>query len=105
PTPTSEHCVHHGHCHCGAVRFTFTLSRPLPEYPVNSCNCPICTRNGYLLVYPARQDFTLETGQADLRQYTFPRLVAQHQFCGRCGSSCFIQLLEEDAPPIVAVNV
>ncbi|KAJ5515108.1 Glutathione-dependent formaldehyde-activating enzyme/centromere protein V [Penicillium fimorum] len=104
PTPTGESSSHSGKCHCGAVRFNFTLSPPLYEYPTNSCNCSICTKNGYLLVYPFNKDLTVEQGDT-LKDYLFAGHKAKHQFCGRCGSSCFIRPLEEGAPSISAVNV
>ncbi|KAI2892460.1 hypothetical protein CBS63078_9380 [Aspergillus niger] len=105
PTPTSEQSMHQGSCHCGAVRFRFSLSPPLSEYPVVSCNCSICSKNGYLLVYPSLKDFTLESGDETTRTHQFGRRQAKHEFCGTCGSSCFIRLVAEDAPPIIAVNV
>lgn len=37
-------------CHCGYVRFSVTLSPPLPEYKPLECNCSACRRFGYLLV-------------------------------------------------------
>ena len=30
---------------------------------------------------------------------------SEHKFCGTCGSSCFIEIVEEGAPDIIAVNV
>ncbi|GLA18126.1 hypothetical protein AnigIFM62618_005281 [Aspergillus niger] len=105
PTPTSEQSMHQGSCHCGAVRFRISLSPPLSEYPVVNCNCSICSKNGYLLVYPSLKDFTLESGDETTRTHQFGRRQAKHEFCGTCGSSCFIRLVAEDAPPIIAVNV
>lgn len=37
-------------CHCGYIKFSVTLSPPLPEYQVLQCNCSACTRFGYLLI-------------------------------------------------------
>lgn len=37
-------------CHCGYIKFSVTLSPPLPEYKVLDCNCSACTHLGYLLV-------------------------------------------------------
>lgn len=104
PPQTSESSSHRGNCHCGAVRFNFTISPPLHEYPVNNCNCSICRKNGYLLVYPNTTDFTLESGQDVLRNHKFHTGMVRHQFCGECGSSCFI-VLDQPAPPFLVVNV
>ena len=108
PTPTGESSSHSGNCHCGAVRFSFTLSPPLHEYPTNTCNCSICTKNGYLLVYPFTKNLTIEKGKDMLKDYRFARRMASHQFCRECGSSCFIlppQEGLEGIPPVTAVNV
>ncbi|KAJ5653955.1 hypothetical protein N7490_000958 [Penicillium lividum] len=106
PPPTSESSSHKGNCHCGAVRFSFKLSPPLHEYPVNSCNCSICTKNGYLLVYPNIADFTLSSGQDVLKDHRFVNGVVRHQFCGGCGSSCFIKFPDEPtASEFLVVNV
>lgn len=37
-------------CHCGYIKFAFTISPGLDEYKVMQCNCSGCTRFGYLLV-------------------------------------------------------
>lgn len=37
-------------CHCGYIKFSVTLSPPLPEYEVVQCDCSACRRFGYLLV-------------------------------------------------------
>lgn len=105
PAPTSESSFHKANCHCGAVRFTVKLSPPLNEYPTSSCNCSICTKNGYLLVYPPITDVTFERGQDGLKSYRFATRQAEHQFCGECGSSCFLTLPEEPESEFVAVNV
>lgn len=70
-----------GCCHCGAARFTFELPTPLEELEVVNCNCTltterspakiqrsmlmaspgsICTKNGYLMVYPKASELKNE---------------------------------------------
>ncbi|PYH97883.1 hypothetical protein BO71DRAFT_317572 [Aspergillus ellipticus CBS 707.79] len=106
PPPTNESSFHKGNCHCGAVRFTVRVSPPLHEYPVMNCNCSICSRNSYLLVYPNTEDFKLEKGEGVLKDYRFNTRQGRHRFCGECGSSCFVQLPDESGPPpFVCVNV
>ncbi|KAK8166371.1 Mss4-like protein [Phyllosticta citrichinensis] len=97
PKPTGKSTTHSGNCHCGAIRFTFTLSPPLHEYPVISCNCSYCTRAGALLVYPYRENFVLEKPTAAeggidadvIGRYGFGDGTASHRFCRKCGSSVF----------------
>ncbi|RYP44307.1 hypothetical protein DL768_009205 [Monosporascus sp. mg162] len=59
-------------CHCGYVKFRFTLSPPLPQYRVLQCNCSACTKLGYLLVYPKAEDVTWHNGSR--------RRCAEYQF-------------------------
>jgi len=37
-------------CHCGYIKFSVTLTPPLPQTKVLNCNCSACTRFGSLLV-------------------------------------------------------
>ncbi|ORY18805.1 Mss4-like protein [Clohesyomyces aquaticus] len=81
--------TYHGTCHCGAVQYSATLNPPLPKQKVIvQCNCSICSRNGYLLVYPLRKQLHMKSGEDALKTYTYGR--AEHKFCGTCGSSMFV---------------
>jgi hypothetical protein len=96
-------------CHCGIVQYSVLLSPPLAESKVVSCNCSICTRNGYLLVYPERSQLQVKSGEEMLRDYSFGRKRNLHRFCGSCGSAIwFDPRMAEfgDAPPdLLGVNV
>ncbi|KAF2017296.1 hypothetical protein BU24DRAFT_147716 [Aaosphaeria arxii CBS 175.79] len=96
-------------CHCGTVEYSVTLTPPLPKQKVVSCNCSICSRNGYLLVYPLRAQFNLKSGDAALKTYSFGKMRNHHKFCGRCGSSVFFdpRLIElgDGSPDLLGVNV
>ncbi|KAL5401190.1 hypothetical protein PMIN03_011741, partial [Paraphaeosphaeria minitans] len=76
-------------CHCGTVQYKVTLSPPLEQQKIIECNCSICSRNGYLLVYPQREHVHVTSGQEALKTYTFGPKRNLHQFCGRCGSAVF----------------
>ncbi|KAF2708298.1 hypothetical protein K504DRAFT_381442 [Pleomassaria siparia CBS 279.74] len=91
-------------CHCGAMQYSVTLSPPLTEQKVVSCNCSICARNGYLLVYPYRENFNLKSGEDVLGSYSFGRKRIMHKFCSRCGSAVFFDPKLE-SPDILGVNV
>lgn len=100
-TPTQ---TYNGNCHCGAVKYTLThapLTGPSAA-EVTSCNCSICIRNGYLLVYPKKSDFKLLQGDEKLVGYEFAGKNVVHRFCGVCGTSVLGYPHEWD---IVAVNV
>ncbi|KAF2629616.1 hypothetical protein BU25DRAFT_408882 [Macroventuria anomochaeta] len=86
--PTNTH-TYPASCHCGTVSYTVSLSPPLPEWKVVSCNCSICQRNGYYLVYPSREQLHISSGEETLKSYSFGPNRNLHMFCGRCGSSVF----------------
>ncbi|KAK4198506.1 Mss4-like protein [Triangularia verruculosa] len=75
-------------CHCGSIAFAVTLSPPLPEQSVMECNCSICRRAGYLLVYPPVENVKfLHGSEARLSRYKFNSKTRDHLFCGYCGAS------------------
>lgn len=95
-------------CHCGTVQYTVTLSPPLAKQKVVECNCSICSRNGYLLVYPLREQVDIKSGEEALKSYSFGIKRNRHLFCGRCGSSVFFDpRMPEfgESPDIFPVNV
>lgn len=101
PPPTGVFSTHKANCHCGTVRWSFSISPPLDSYPVVRCNCSICQRNGYLLVYAVKENVKLESGTAEsLGSYAFGKEVLSHKFCVTCGSSVFFEV---QAPPAEAV--
>ncbi len=88
---------HQGQCHCGAVSFK-VLHEPLeptPTYhiPVGRCNCSICLKNGYLLIYPERKEVEWLKGWDEMKNYRFASETRDHKFCGTCGSSVCIDFL------------
>lgn len=78
-----------GQCHCGAVRFRFTLADRAVE--LLECNCSICHRTGYLHLIIPHADFTLLAGADAMTSYRFGTGAAEHLFCNRCGVKAFYQ--------------
>lgn len=78
-----------GGCHCGAVRFRFTL--PKAQVELLDCNCSICSRTGFLHLIVPHRDFDLQTPRAALTSYRFGTGAAEHLFCGTCGVKSFYQ--------------
>ncbi|KAF7504044.1 hypothetical protein GJ744_002873 [Endocarpon pusillum] len=78
-----------GSCHCGNVRFTLNIRTSLYEQDITSCNCSICQRNGYLIIYPKSSDITWHSGQDSLKNYYFGSKRIGHRFCPECGTSIF----------------
>ena len=86
---TSELQTYKSSCHCGKVRLQARLP-PLTETHICNCNCSICTKNGYLLVYPKREDVTFLSGEDNLTQYRFASKLKPHMFCKTCGTSLLL---------------
>ena len=81
---------------------------PLETIEVCSCNCSICEKNGYLNVYPLRENVVFQSGYDDLGSYRFGQETRQHLFCKKCGTSLIIDFdkaREEELRKHVAVNV
>ena len=78
-----------GGCHCKANRYSITVSPPLDDgHRVISCNCSICSTNGYLLVFVDEVTITWEKGGMDqLKGYKFGKGKLNHFFCPECGTS------------------
>ena len=90
-------------CHCGNVKYKIKLDDlEHPEGTVNSCNCSICTKNGYILVYPSVAEVEWLSGYDTLKDYRFGKKRFDQKFCLNCGSSI---LIDFHNPGKVAMNV
>ncbi|KAH6887496.1 glutathione-dependent formaldehyde-activating enzyme [Thelonectria olida] len=82
-TPTK---TYRGNCHCGS----FVYEMAIPEIKsVTECNCSICTKKGYLWLFPGSAD-TLKVVKGsidDLTNYTFAKGFLHHKFCPQCGTA------------------
>ncbi|KAH6897464.1 Mss4-like protein [Thelonectria olida] len=84
-------------CHCGFISLSITLSPPFPEHEVTQCNCSICHRAGYLLVYPTYENVTWHHGsEKRVGRYQFNTKTRDHMFCPRCGVSIGIDFWKAD---------
>lgn len=81
-----ELITHRGGCHCGAVRFEVDAPRDLE---IQSCNCSICAKTGFLHLIVPKSRFRLLTPQESFATYTFNTGVAKHHFCRTCGIESF----------------
>lgn len=73
-----------GACHCGAVRFTVTLSDGLTS--ARRCDCSYCAARGAIAVSAPLDGLRLEPGcEEALTLYQFATRSAKHWFCKSCG--------------------
>ncbi|KAH8730464.1 Mss4-like protein [Phaeosphaeriaceae sp. PMI808] len=110
PTFDPKNCqTYNASCHCETVKYDVLLSPPLPLWKVVSCDCSICSRNGYLIVYPERSQLRVKSGEEALKAYSFGKNRNLHKFCTQCGSSAFfdprMKEFGEAPPDLIGVNV
>jgi hypothetical protein len=72
-----------GQCHCGAVRFTVTLTKGFAS--ARRCTCSICRMRGAVAVTSSPDAFTVTRGADQLATYRFNTRTAEHHFCKTCG--------------------
>ena len=93
--------THKGGCHCG--RIAFEVDGNIEQ--VIECNCSICSKRGYLLLFVPREQLRLATPEADLATYTFKSGNIKHHFCERCGCAPFGVGTDKTGARKAAVNV
>jgi hypothetical protein len=72
-----------GACHCGAVRFTVTLTEGFAS--ARRCTCSICRMRGAVAVTSTPDAFRVTAGADKLATYRFNTRTAEHHFCRECG--------------------
>lgn len=82
-TAFAEPVMLNGSCHCGAVRFTVTLTEGFAS--ARRCTCSICRMRGAVAVTSTPADFHITQGEDKLATYRFNTGVAEHHFCTVCG--------------------
>ncbi len=93
--------THTGGCHCGQVRYAVTLDLT----QAISCNCSICTKQGFIWAFAPIGQFRLDSGDGMLTEYTFNKHVIRHQFCRHCGTESFARGKAPDGSEVAAINV
>ncbi|EYC40048.1 hypothetical protein Y032_0631g858 [Ancylostoma ceylanicum] len=83
---SSKDVVHHGSCHCGAVKWTLHAPEILECI---KCNCSICRKKSNDHYIVTKDRFTLLQGEEQLTTYTFNTHQAKHRFCSICGVQSF----------------
>ncbi|KAH8733020.1 glutathione-dependent formaldehyde-activating enzyme [Phaeosphaeriaceae sp. PMI808] len=98
PDASTPEKTYSASCHCGTFAYKVTASPPLddPNTEVMECNCSICSRNGYMFIYPPNANVNFTKGNiSELQSYTFgPKPKVAHYFCGTCGASCMARSID-----------
>ena len=82
-TGSSEAVTLNGACHCGAVKFTVTLTEGFAS--ARRCTCSICRMRGAIAVTSTPDAFRVAQGEDRLATYRFNTKMAEHHFCSTCG--------------------
>lgn len=90
-----------GSCHCQKVQFAVDTEIE----KAMACNCSICSKRGHLLVFVPEENFTLISGEQDLKDYQFNKKVIHHYFCTTCGVAPFGAGAGPDDKKVRAINV
>jgi len=80
---SSEPVTLSGSCHCGAVKFTTTLTQGFAS--ARRCTCSICRMRGAVAVTSTQAQFRITVGEDKLATYRFNTMSAEHHFCTVCG--------------------
>ena len=100
--PTSaDRITLNGSCHCGAVKFTATLTEGFAS--ARRCTCSICRMRGAVAVTSTPDGFRITRGEDKLATYRFNTGVAEHHFCSVCG--IYTHLKRRSNPNQLGVNV
>ena len=79
--------LHHGGCHCGAVRFEADLELE----GLMTCNCSICGKTGAIMAFIPAEQMRQTAGHDCLTDYQFGQKAIHHSFCKVCGVRSFAQ--------------
>jgi hypothetical protein len=82
-TASSDPITLDGSCHCGAVKFTTTLTEGFAS--ARRCTCSICRMRGAVAVTSTPEAFRITQGEDKLATYRFNTGIAEHHFCSVCG--------------------
>ena len=100
-TKSSEPLSLDGACHCGAVRFTVTLTEGFAS--ARRCTCSICRMRGAVAVTSTPDAFRITQGEDKLATYRFNTKTAEHHFCRVCG--IYTHHKRRSAPGQLGINV
>lgn len=94
---------HAGSCHCGAIRVSFSASRPLASLPLRRCACSFCRRHGARTVADPAGLLEIRARPGALNRYRFGLRTADFLLCARCGTYV-AALIERDGRAFATLN-
>jgi len=82
----NEHSLE-GHCHCGAIGFSFRTAQAPDRWPVRACQCGFCRCHGARTTSDPDGSVTFHIADpATLLRYRFASRTADFLVCRNCGT-------------------
>ena len=89
-------------CHCGSIRLTINLEKPLSD--IVRCNCSICSKSkGFGMICTPQENITVVEGLESVTEYVFNTAESPHFFCIICGTHTHHK--SRNNPGNICVNV
>jgi len=86
PEASQDLKTYTGNCHCGAFKYTLNI----PELKsAMTCNCSVCTKKGYMWIFPHAEGAFKVVREGELKTYEFGKKGTVHKFCTTCGTAVF----------------
>ena len=75
-----------GHCHCGALGFSFETALPVRRWSVRACQCGFCRARGAMTTSDPSGRLRFQVNEASaLQRYRFGLKTADFLLCRHCG--------------------
>ena len=103
-TSTDGPWVHHGGCHCGALRWEFVSRRAVPSLSPRACDCDFCTRHRAAWVSDNKGHLGIRGNRAMLQCLRQGSEQAEFLLCRHCGVLVAVIDRCDDGRLIGAVN-
>jgi hypothetical protein len=101
---TDGSCVHHGGCHCGALRWEFVSHMAVKSLSPRACDCDFCTRHRAAWVSDPEGQLGIRGNRAMLRCLRQGSEQAEFLLCRHCGVLVAVIARANDGRMIGAVN-
>jgi len=82
---TNGQCLHHGGCHCGALRWEFVSRKAVSSLSPRACDCDFCTRHRAAWVSDPEGNLGIRGDRATLQCFRQGSEQAEFLLCRNCG--------------------
>jgi len=102
--PTDGSFVHHGGCHCGALRWEFASRMTVQSLSPRACDCDFCTRHHAAWVSDPEGHLGIRGNPAMLQCFRQGSEQAEFLLCRNCGVLVAVVVRDNDGRMIGAAN-